>query len=229
VTTPVRGQNGRFLRTVDSVERDSEAARLRSEGHGYAEIAAQLGYHDASGAHRAVTRAFQLAGQEYGQAARELELDRIDRLLARCFRVADDPGPLVDRLGRPVEDPETGEPRPDQMVVLQAIDRATKLLQRRAAVTGTDAPRRSISLTYDQHLDAMRQLTIQRYGYDPNSRLAHRAWTDWFENDEPLQLGNVTMPRMSELSEADRAMVAEMRATAAEEATHRAIAGRVIP
>jgi hypothetical protein len=145
VATPGRGKNGKHTRTLETAERDGEAARLRSLGHGYAEIAVALGYADASGAYRAVMRKLAEVGSEHREAARRLELDRIDRLLLRVQEILDRPGPAVDRMGKPLVDEETGEQLPNREIQLSAIDRASRLLERRAKVMGTDAPRRTVT------------------------------------------------------------------------------------
>ena len=150
-----RSKKGKFVRVLDTAERDAEAARLRGRGHGYAEIAVIMGYADASGAWRAVARALTAAAGEGTAMAKRLELDRIDRLLVKVQEIMDRPGPAVDRMGKPLVDEETGERLPNRDIQLAAIDRATRLLERRAKLLGTDAPKRSIHMTLSAFLDSL--------------------------------------------------------------------------
>lgn len=78
-----RGRKGQFVRTVESAERDAQAARLRSQGHGLREIAEQLGYADTSGASRAITRALQAIPAAAVAELRTLESERLDQLLLK--------------------------------------------------------------------------------------------------------------------------------------------------
>ena len=140
---------------LDTAERDGQAARLRGQGLGYAEIAAAMGYADASGAFRAVARALAAAAGEGADMARRLELERIDGYLRRVNEILDKPGPAVDRMGHPLLDAETGEPLPNRDVQLAAIDRATRLLERRARIMGTDAPKRSVHLSLQAFVESL--------------------------------------------------------------------------
>ena len=49
-----RDGNGDFRRTIDTVHRDAEAARLHARGHTYDQIATELGYVDRAHAWKAV-------------------------------------------------------------------------------------------------------------------------------------------------------------------------------
>jgi AraC-like DNA-binding protein len=68
-------------RQIEAERKSSEAVQLRIAGANLTQIARQLGYADASGAHRAITRALKvmLPEQERSQA-RRLELAKLDRL-----------------------------------------------------------------------------------------------------------------------------------------------------
>ncbi|OLT12278.1 hypothetical protein BJF78_24780 [Pseudonocardia sp. CNS-139] len=142
MTTPGRGQsragNGRFVREVDTAERDAEACRLRSSGYTYAQIAAQIGYTDASNARRAVQRALAEVVQEPAQELIQLELDRLDALARQAHAVLDREH-LVASAGRLVLGPD-GLPLRDDMPVLAAVDRLLRIQERRARLLGLDAP-----------------------------------------------------------------------------------------
>lgn len=107
--------------TPDTAERDAAAARLRSQGLTYQEIAERLGFADPSGARRAVERGLDAIRAEGAEALRELELHRLDLLHQRAW----------SELTR---DDEDSQP-------LQAIDRLLRIQERRARLLGLDAIR----------------------------------------------------------------------------------------
>jgi hypothetical protein len=76
-----RGGDGRFIRTVEGVEKDAEAARLRGAGHNFDAIAERLGYANAGGAYKACMRALSAVPVEAANELRTLESERLDHLL----------------------------------------------------------------------------------------------------------------------------------------------------
>ena len=71
---------GKFVRTVESVERDAEAARLRSRGRTYSQIAEELGFCDKGAAHHAVARVFDGFKVEARDLLIKIELDKLDMM-----------------------------------------------------------------------------------------------------------------------------------------------------
>jgi hypothetical protein len=68
-------------REVEAQRKSSQAVQLRVAGATLTQIAERLGYADASGAHRAITRALkEMLPEEDRQAGRRLELAKLDRL-----------------------------------------------------------------------------------------------------------------------------------------------------
>jgi len=97
-------------------KREADALELRLGGATYEQIAARLGYKNRSGALRAVLRSLdRLIEPQDVERMRRLELERLDRLLLGIWFSA---------------------VRGDA----QAIDRALKILERRARLLGLDAP-----------------------------------------------------------------------------------------
>lgn len=75
----IRDRHGRYIRTLQDVERDRLAAVMRSNGFTYLMIAHELGI-DLSNAYRAVDRAMADAkGHEDLVTAKQIELDDLDR------------------------------------------------------------------------------------------------------------------------------------------------------
>ncbi len=83
---PTHGPNGDFVATVETAERDAEAARLRGRGLSYRAIAAQLGI-DVHTAHDAVKRALAAIRGEGAPEALALELERLDTSLQRLDKM----------------------------------------------------------------------------------------------------------------------------------------------
>jgi hypothetical protein len=103
---------------VESAEREQQAMRLRIRGHPYRVIAAELGI-SIPGAFKIVKRVIERNRKEANELSddvRDLELERLDNLLAIATRKAEDD-----------ED-------------LQAMDRVLRIAERRARLLGLDMP-----------------------------------------------------------------------------------------
>lgn len=143
---------GRKQRTIDTAERDADAARLRAQGKTYQTIAETLGWTHASAARKAVQRALVAVVQEAGDELRVLEVERLNDLLDRAYQVMDtvhyahSAGKLIERY-----DAEQGrfEPLRDSAPILGAMDRVLKIMERRAKLLGLDAPTRHEVLTLE--------------------------------------------------------------------------------
>lgn len=116
----------RFTEPMDSerrraaLEKQRQALELRKSGIGYRQIAEQLGYKSPSSAHEAVETALKRTIQEPAAEVRRLELERLDSLLIAMWPQA------ISTEG------EAADPR--------AVDRVLKIMARRAAYLGLDAP-----------------------------------------------------------------------------------------
>lgn len=127
---------------IEEVERMKAALEMRKAGHTFDRIAAQLGFHDASGASKFVKRALELTIQESADEVRKLELERYDAVLRGLLPLA-----------------EEGKAREAEVCI--------KLFERRAKIEGFDAPERtemsikaetrSLNLTLDYKDPAVRQ------------------------------------------------------------------------
>lgn len=163
MTTGTRGGNGRFTRTMGSVKRDAEAAGLRARGWSFQRIADELGFASKGKAHDAVMRAYADIPSEDVKQAKRLDLERIDLLIEQAWDIMLRPHVAVSQgrvVGKQVgwqRDPETdeilrdgdGAPLPlyedvmDDAPATAAIREIRALLERRAKMTGYDAPSQS--------------------------------------------------------------------------------------
>lgn len=162
MATKTRGGNGRYIRAADSRKRDHRAAELRGQGWSYQRIADELGFASKGHACNAVMRAYAEIPSEASEHAKALDLERIDRLIEKAWEimlrdhVTVSQGRVVgkvvgverDENGAVVTD---GEGKPvliyedilDDGPALAAIREIRGLLERRAKITGYDAPVRA--------------------------------------------------------------------------------------
>jgi hypothetical protein len=145
-----RGKNGKFTRSLDTAEKDAEAARLRARGQSYREIAAALGYQDDSGSYRAVQRALVATVAEPADELRALQVAQLDMLAQQALGVLEREHISISQ-GRVMCIDDV--PVPDDGPVLAAIDRLLKIQERRAKLLGLDAPSRHEVVSLDA-LDA---------------------------------------------------------------------------
>lgn len=92
-----------------------QALELRKAGVSYVRIAEVLGYASGSGAHKAVASALKKTLQEPADDLRTLEIERLDAMLSAIWAS--------------VKQGQYG-----------AIDRAIKIMERKAKLLGMDAP-----------------------------------------------------------------------------------------
>lgn len=146
--------DGRYTRNINTAERDAEAARLRSQGLTYPEIAERLGWRHKGDAHNAVTRALKAVVREPAEQLIAIELDRLDTRERKLNDLEEKVQGILERKhvtvshGRVVK-LDDGEPIEDDVIALQAGDRLLKIdaardriAERRAAITGINAPTR---------------------------------------------------------------------------------------
>lgn len=158
MANPDHDKRGRFTRTIDGAERDAEAARLKSRGLTYTQIARNLEYADASGAYRAVQRALAAVPAESVDELRAVQRAQIDALTAKAIEVLESTHYAFTVHGDLVRGPEgpngePGEPLLDSGPTLAAIDRLIRLAERLSKLMGLDAPSRHEVITLD-YLDA---------------------------------------------------------------------------
>jgi hypothetical protein len=157
-----RAGNGKFIRTSATIRRDHKAAELRGQGWGFQRIADELGFAHKGKAHEAVMRAYAEIPSEESAQAKALDLERIDRLIEKAWEIMlrdhvtvsqgrvvgkqigwqkdDDREILRDGEGAPIA---LYEGVLDDGPALAAIREIRGLLERRAKITGYDAPVRS--------------------------------------------------------------------------------------
>lgn len=105
---------------ADVIERERRVLELRRAGVSFDVIATQVGYRDRGAAYKAYKRALARTLQQPAAELRDLEVDRLDRLLTAVW-----PKAL----------------RGD----LAAVDRVLRVAERRARLLGLDAPVSAVS------------------------------------------------------------------------------------
>lgn len=101
---------------LNAADKQRQALEMRKAGKTLEVIAHQLGYGSPSGAYRAVMSALKKTLQEPADEVRKMELERLDTMWEKTWAWAI----------------EHDEPK--------AIDRALKIMERRAKYLGLDAP-----------------------------------------------------------------------------------------
>lgn len=131
-----RDGDGKFTRSIETAELDARAARHRVDGLSYREIARALGYADHSSARDAVQRALAAAPAEAGAEARQVELDRLDKLVAKATQIMNRPHLAYNNKGVVEWD---GEALEDDAPALAAARLLQGLSESRRKLLGLDA------------------------------------------------------------------------------------------
>jgi hypothetical protein len=124
--------------SVAAADLDAACTDLRRAGLSYRQIGAQLGISPAN-AHKRVTRTLDRTRREPGDALRELELERLDRLQVEATEVLA-ANHVVIQAGKVVVDDDTGRPFTDHGPTLAAIRTLVQVQESRRKLLGLDAP-----------------------------------------------------------------------------------------
>lgn len=135
----VHDGRGRFTATLDAAEKAALAARLRSRGKSYQEIADEVGFTNRGTAYAAVQKVLKDTVTEAGEEVKALELERLDKMWQAALQVMEGQHWTVSQ-GKVVS--LLGEPLPDGGPVLAAIDRLLRIQERRAKLLGLDTATR---------------------------------------------------------------------------------------
>lgn len=153
MTDLTHNAQGEFEGSLDHMELAAEAARLRATGLSYRQIAAAQGI-TAAGAHDRVKRALAAVPVEAVTQLRQVELERLDALVAKAFDVMTDSHPYVSQ-GKVFYDLEDSGP------VVAAIRELRMLSESRRKLLGLDAPTQvNLSLT-DPMLQQIQQMEAE--------------------------------------------------------------------
>lgn len=140
---PARDIRGRWIKGIESIERDAEAMRLRSRGWTLPAIAEELGYGDEANVRRALKAHTERVTGEAAAELRQTQLEELDRLTAAATAVLEARHVTISN-GRVVTLPgaEGGAPVPveDDAPVLRAAETLLRIQERRSKLLGLDAP-----------------------------------------------------------------------------------------
>jgi hypothetical protein len=133
-----RDGKGRYTRSLETAERDAQAARLHAQGWTYQAIADHLHLGHKSSAIRAVQRAVREAVQGPGEEVLKLHINRLEYLYEKAVEILEGDHVLVSH-GRIVTD-EAGNTFQDTAPKLAAIREARASLESFRKLTGLDQP-----------------------------------------------------------------------------------------
>jgi hypothetical protein len=148
----------RAKRDVLLAERQLQVLRMRATGATYDDIAKALGLGNRGVAHRIMQKALKDVIKEPVQEVVQLELARLDRLLAAIW------GPAIGVVQ--INGLTTNVP-PD----LFALDRVLSIMQRRAKLLGLDAPIKK-QISGEFVMKGAAEQIAEKYGLDADEVLA---------------------------------------------------------
>ncbi|MFD5564517.1 hypothetical protein [Kitasatospora griseola] len=173
----IRDGNGKFTRTLDTVERQARAAELRSQGLSYRKIAAAMAEegsasarYDVKNAFKDVEAAMDAVVREPAGAAVQFELDRLDAELVRLNGLYEAVEKAMGRehvtvsQGRVVTT-EDGDTVPDDEFLLKCVDRLARLDEQRRRAG--ESRRRLLGLDQPAKTQLSGGVTYQVVGIDP--------------------------------------------------------------
>ena len=129
--------NGRYVRTLETIERDAEAARLYGRGLSYREVGEQLGISKRA-AISAVKRAAREILRGPANEVLALHISRLEWAYGKAVEIAEAEHLVVSH-GKVICDAE-GNPLRDHAPILAALREARATLESFRALTGINQP-----------------------------------------------------------------------------------------
>src|SRR6516225_9829834 len=123
-----RNGTGQFVATQDVAERDALILRLLVQGHSYQQVVDMRlpGIANKGAVGKARRRALDSIRAPAVAEYRAEMLAKLDELETSAWEQIRNPGPKTSVTGRLIEDPETGDPLPDNAVRDQARNTVLK-------------------------------------------------------------------------------------------------------
>jgi hypothetical protein len=109
-------------RSIETMDRDAQAADLYRKGLNYRQIAAQMGWKNQASAFEAVRRSAADASREANAEVLQILLDRLQDYRRAAWRVLSATHVVTSASGKIIRD-ENGHALTDHMPVLHALDR----------------------------------------------------------------------------------------------------------
>ena len=129
-------------RNTPAFDKALKALELRKTGYGLTQIARNLGYESAASAQKAIQSALRHASGETPDHVRQIELERLDTVLMRCFQcmmtVYQPKLTTKDANGNPVQ--QDNPHFQDWDLMFKAMDRILMINVRRSKLMGLEIP-----------------------------------------------------------------------------------------
>ena len=172
VSSRTRDGKGRYDRSIDTVERDAEAARLKAKSWSYQQIADHLGITKSS-AFEAVQRAYAEVITEPAENARKVEIDRYDQSLRNLDAMREMVLDLLKRRHYTVSNGRVvhldDEPLEDDGFVLSCVDRLNSIESQRNAVAGRRAKLMGLDIPVKQEVELTTGVEYRLVGVMPEA------------------------------------------------------------
>jgi hypothetical protein len=159
-----RDGTGRFIRGIESAERDLEALRLKSRGWTLEQISDDLGYGSRANVSRAIKRAAAEIPAPGVEIYRRMQLELIDYGIRVAIEVIEAEHPYISQGGKVVFD-ENNQKLFDDAPRLAGLRELRALLERQAKTVGSDAPAQRVVTLDDLHAERAR-LIAEEAEYD---------------------------------------------------------------
>jgi hypothetical protein len=150
-----RNGTGQLVATEEVAERDALILRLLASGRSYQQVVDMHlpGIANKGAVSKARRRALDAIRAPAVHQYRAEMLAKLDELETGAWEQIRSPGPKTSVTGRVIEDPETGEPLPDNVVRDTARNTVLKVVRTRMDLLGMAAPRKSMNLQASVELD----------------------------------------------------------------------------
>jgi hypothetical protein len=151
-----RSSRGRFVRSLANIERDRGAAEEVERGATYEDVAARFGFESRQAAWAAVQqiRRENVLFSPETQLRRQQQLDELQQARREAWGLIRNPVPAISRTGKVVTD-DDGNAVPDVQGIVAALALVLRYSAQEAKLTGTEMPRKSVSLSGQSDVGAV--------------------------------------------------------------------------
>ncbi|HEV2344347.1 MAG TPA: hypothetical protein VGS97_09665 [Actinocrinis sp.] len=166
-----RNRSGRFVKTVESIDRDKQALQMVRHHVPYQEISDRLGYGGEQNVRRMIKNVLAETLRGDAEEVRLILSERLDTLARECWKVMLTDHFVVSNSGKIATHPVTGEPLKDDSVRLAAVDRLTRIIDQYAKLHGAHLPTTTrVELSQGDEINARIEALLSEMGIEEPTR-----------------------------------------------------------